>query len=699
MWTELRDELAREVARAIQERFGVTHRPVVEVPPRRELGDFATPAPMQLARTLKRNPRSIAEDLAGALRPPRLVREVKVLGAGYLNLFLDRPAFAAALLALDGPRPAAPGDTGGEGGAGAAPAAVRPGKIIVEHTNINPNKAAHVGHLRNAVLGDVLARCQRRLGYALEVQNYIDDTGVQLADVVVGFLDLRHMGLAEVAAIPEPFDYVCWDLYAEVRRWYDAEGGADAASERRQLVRDTLHQLETGRGERAEMGRLVARRVVRRHLATMRRLDVSYDLLTRESDILALHFFDRAFQRLKDSGAVRHETTGKNAGCWVMPLAHSEEFAGLEDPDKVIVRSDGTVTYVGKDIAYQLWKFGLLGQDFGYRYWQETEVWETCSTSPDGEAVHPAFGGAYRVINVIDTRQSYLQRIVRAGLQALGHAAEAERSVHFAYEMVALSPETARQLGYRQEATADTGEHREPGEDREPETGAVAPAGAAAGVAAVGEAREKALEMSGRKGIGVKADDLMDRLEAKSREEIGKRNRELAGAELDVLAREIAVAALRFFMVKTTTNRVIAFDFDEALNFEGDSGPYLQYSLVRARNIRRRLRAAGQPDEVSAAAVRELAAGHFGEDLWSLILEIAQIGDLVEKAVAALELSLVARQALEIAQRFNTFYHRHPILQESDLAVRAARLATVQIFCRGLENLAELLGIPTPERM
>src|SRR5579864_6640925 len=444
MWTELRDELAREVARAIQERFGVTHRPVVEVPPRRELGDFATPAPMQLARALKRPPRAIAEELAGALRPPRLVREVKVLGAGYLNVFLDRPAFAAALLALD---------TGA-----ARSAAARPGKIIVEHTNINPNKAAHVGHLRNAVLGDVLARCQRSLGYALEVQNYIDDTGVQLADVVVGFLDLRHMGLAEVAAIPEPFDYVCWDLYAEVRRWYDAEGGADAATERRQLLRDTLHQLETGRGERAEMGRLVARRVVSRHLATMRRLGISYDLLTHESDILALHFFDRAFQRLKDSGAVRHETTGKNAGCWVMPLAHSEEFAGLEDPDKVIVRSDGTVTYVGKDIAYQLWKFGLLGQDFGYRYWQEAAAWETCT---EGDGVHPAFGGAERVINVIDTRQSYLQRIVRAGLQALGHAAEAERSVHFAYEMVALSAETARLLGYRQEAPADAGGDRE----------------------------------------------------------------------------------------------------------------------------------------------------------------------------------------------------------------------------------------------
>jgi arginyl-tRNA synthetase len=672
MWTKLRDELVRELGRAIQERFAVSHQPVVEVPPRRELGDLATPAPMQLARILKRSPRAIAEELAAALRPPRLVREVKVLGAGYLNLFLDRPAFAAALLDPGGtpPGPATGPGPGSDGGAAeAAAAAARPGKVIVEHTNINPNKAAHIGHLRNAVLGDVLVHCLKSAGREVEVQNYIDDTGVQLADVVVGFMDMRRASREEVAALPEPFDYLCWDLYSEVRRWYegdgDADGGADAKVERRRLVRDTLHQLETGRGERAEMGRLVARRVVRRHLATMRRLGVSYDLLTRESDILALHFFDRAFQRLKDSGAVRKETAGKNAGCWVMPLQHSEEFAGLEDPDKVIVRSDGTVTYVGKDIAYQLWKFGLLGQDFEYCFWQQEGVWQT---SPQGEAAHPRFGGAHQVINVIDARQSYLQKIVRAGLQALGFAEEAERSVHFAYEMVALSPETARQLGYRPEREE-------------------------------GEAAGKTLEMSGRKGIGVKADDLMDLLEAKSREEIGKRNRELGGSELDGLAREIAVAALRFFMIKATTNRVIAFDFDEALNFEGESGPYLQYSLVRARNIRRRLREAGLPDEMTAGGVQALPASHFGEDLWDLILAVAQIQEVVERAIAALELSLVARQALEIAQRFNTFYHRHPILQESDPAVRAARLATVQIFRRGIESLAELLGIPTPERM
>ena len=428
------------------------------------------------------------------------------------------------------------------------------GKINIEHTNINPNKAAHIGHLRNAVLGDILVRALRALGRDVEVQNYIDDTGVQLADVVVGFVDLRYRTAAEIASLPEPFDYLCWDLYAEVGRWYEGD------PTRQQLRRDTLHQLESGQGERAEIARLVARRIVHRHLKTMARLGIGYDLLTHESDILKLQFFATAFERLKAAGAVRLESEGKNEGCWVMPLRESEEFAGLEDPDKVIVRSDGTVTYVGKDIAYQMWKFGLLGQDFRYRYWMDESLWKT--TSEEGAGDHPRFGGGSRVINVIDARQSYLQKIVRAGLESLGHPEAAASSVHFAYEMVALSTAAARTLGYLAEEAE--------GEE-----------------ARVG----KPLEMSGRKGIGVKADDLLDQLKTKSREEIAKRNRELEHDELELLSTQISTAAMRFLMAKATTTRVIAFDFDEALNFEGESGPYLQYSAVRG-NIQRRLKAA-----------------------------------------------------------------------------------------------------------
>ncbi len=638
MWKELNSQLKQEMTRAIRDRFGVDHDPVLEVPPRRELGDLAFPAALQLARTLKKNPKAIAEELQAEFRLPSSVREIRILGAGYLNLFLDRPALVGTL--LDAP---------------ILSGTPRPEKVIVEHTNINPNKAAHIGHLRNAVLGDVLGRSLRALGYPTEVQNYIDDTGVQVADVVVGFLDLRGSTLAEVAALPEPFDYHCWDLYSEVGRWF----GSDP--ERQALRRATLHELEAGAGPRAEMGRLVARRIVGRHLATMARLGIGYDLLTHESDILALHFFDVAFERLKVSGAVRLEADGKNAGCWVMPLSESDEFAGLEDPDKVIVRSDGTVTYVGKDIAYQLWKFGLLGQDFEYRLWTEQSLWQTCHE--DGVAEHPAFGGADRVINVIDNRQSYLQKIVRAGLQSLGHGEEAQRSVHFAYEMVALSPATARLLGFAVEG------------------------------------EEKALEMSGRKGIGVKADDLIDQLQAKSREEIAARNRDLDPATLDTLAHQIAVAAIRFFMVKATTNRVIAFDFDEALSFEGESGPYLQYSLVRAKNIRRKLIEADLAADVSAEDAAAIPAEAYADDLWDLVLATAQVEEAIERGALGLELSIVARQALELAQKFNQAYHKHPILHEKDETLRTARLAAIQVYQKGLETLADVLGVPMPDKM
>lgn len=632
-----KQELVAGLAAAIRTTFGVDHTPVAEVPPRRALGDLAFPAALHLARTLRRKPREIAEELARAFPPPPGVREIRIEGAGYLNIYFDRPAFAARLLG----EPLIP------------PPAAPPGKVIVEHTNINPNKAAHIGHLRNAVLGDTLVRCLRALGTPVEVQNYIDDTGVQVADVVVGFVDIEGRDVAAVAALPEPFDFHCWDLYSRVGAWYEED------PTRQSLRRATLHQLESGEGERAEMGRLVARRVLARHLATMARLGIGYDLLTHESDILALDFFHLAFEQLKAAGAVRLESAGKNAGCWVMPLEGTPEFAGLEDPDKVIVRSDGTITYVGKDIAYQMWKFGLLGRDFGYRRWEEAGIWQTTTEGVDD---HPPFGGAERVVNVIDARQSYLQKIVRAGLSALGHHEAAGRSVHFAYEMVSLSTATARLLGF---ATDDG----------------------------------RTLEMSGRKGIGVKADDLLDRLEEKAREEIASRNRELAGDELAALARQISTAALRFFMVKATTTRVLAFDFDEALSFEGDSGPYLQYSLVRARNIGRKLAAAGLEAEVAAGALAATDAGLWSDDLWELVHAVARTGEAVEKAAATLELSLVARHALDLAQAFHALYHHHPVLHEDNPDLRRVRLATFQIFARGLRAATELLGVPEPARM
>jgi arginyl-tRNA synthetase len=691
MLRALESAIVAEIRRVISERFGLEQSPVLETPPRRELGDLAAPTALHLARELRRKPREIAADIAAGLVLPPTVERVTIEGAGYLNFHLRRSGVAAAALRaplvdrLEGALP----------------------KTIVEHTNINPNKAAHVGHLRNAILGDTLIAALRALGYPVEVQNYIDDTGVQLADVVVGLADLRGLTMQEVEGLPEPFDYYCWDLYSEVGRWFEEDPS------RQILRRETLHALEAGEGERALLGRLVARRVVRRHLATMRRLGVGYDLLTRESEILRLQFFARAFERLRESGALRLEATGKNAGCWVMPLADTAEFEGLEEPDKVVVRSDGSVTYVGKDIAYQLWKFGLLGRDFEYRWWDEEGVWETApstggpartgpgagATGADA-AAPPAFGHGGRVVNVIDARQSYLQKIVAAGLEALGHTEEARRSVHFAYEMVALSPAAARQLGL--------GAGEEEADDVDG-SGATGGAGGRAAARTTGAAAEaaggtaapagRATLMSGRKGIGVKADDLLDRLEAKARDGIAERNRELDPTELARLARQIATAALRFLMVKATTTRVIAFDFDEALNFEGETGPYLQYSLVREANIRRKLEAAGLATSITPTEVAALPAELWSDDLWDLVLSVAQIEETVRRSADTLELSLLARHALDLARKFHAVYHRHPILHEDDPALRQVRLATNAIFRRGLESLMSILGIPVPERM
>ncbi len=664
MFQHHKTQFSEAIRLAIHAAFDLEHDPVIETPPRRELGDLACPSALHLAKTLRKRPRDIAAEICEKLELPIGCLRVSIEGAGYINVFFDRPAYVAQLMELPDPL------SDGMLAPGTASAA---GKVIIEHTNINPNKAAHIGHLRNAVLGDTLARCHRALGRETEVQNYIDDTGVQVADVVVGFIDLNASSLEDVRTAPEPFDYLCWDLYSRAGRWFEEDKA------RLELRRSTLHELESGEGERAEMGRLVAHRIVTRHLLTMARLGVDYDVLTRESEILRLDFFARAFDRLKETSAVRFEDSGKNEGCWVMPLSQSAEFEGLEDPDKVIVRSDGTITYVGKDIAYQMWKFGVLGLDFEYRPWQgfsqehSPDLWETAASTPLQEAAVSQlgtnsdldFGAGELVINVIDARQSYLQKIVRAGLESLGYQSQADRSVHFAYEMVSLSENTARDLGFL-------------GQDDE---------------------QGKSLEMSGRKGIGVKADDLLDQLEAKASAEIAERNPGFGDEAREVLARDISVAALRYFMIKATTTRVIAFDLDQAMSFEGDSGPYLQYSLVRVKNIRRRLAAESLEVPVTADVIADSDPELWSDDLWDLVLLGSQIGEVTHRAAHTLELSGLARTAADLAQRFHALYHRHPILREENAELRSVRLGAMICFERSLSRLCDLMGLPIPEQM
>jgi arginyl-tRNA synthetase len=613
-------------------------RVILQAPPKLSMGDLATPLCLELARVLKRKPREIAESIAKGLKLPTFVQSVSVEGAGYLNFRFDRGAFTAAHIrnVLVNAHPA------GE-------------RVIVEHTNINPNKAAHIGHLRNAVLGDTFVRCLKWLGDHVETQNYIDDTGVQVADVVVGFED---EGIS-LDRVNEPkFDYFCWDVYARV-------AANPQLAERR---RETLHKIEHGEGQTAERARVIARAIVQRHIATMLRLDICYDLLPKESDIIALHFWNRAFELLESSGAVVYETEGKHKGCWVMKLAESAEFEGMDEPDKILVRSNGTVTYTGKDIAYQLWKFGLLDRTFSYRRFPAPyTLWET-THDPESDPSAPRFGGAQRVVNVIDVRQAYLQKVVKEGLRLLGHAREAENSIHFSYEMVALTPATAKTLGIE---VSDE------------------------------DSKKAYIEMSGRKGLGVKADDLMDALEQKAVEAVkANASDAFSDDEAAALGRQIAVGALRYFMLKYGRNKVIAFDFAEALTFEGDSGPYLQYSTVRVQNIFRKMEERGVDPLLDDRALDRLTLQEgITDEMWELVKRSAELPAAIRRAVDALELSIITHDLLELAQRFNSFYHKYPILNEKDDDERQRRAVCAEVFRKTMVAALDLLGIPVPARM
>jgi arginyl-tRNA synthetase len=636
----------------------------LEYPPTRELGDLATPVAFELARTLRKAPRLIAKEIADALGPVPGISRVEAAPNGYLNIYLDRAAFFKTQLA----------GGGGAGGVQLEPegtTATVAGKTIIEHTAINPNKAAHIGHIRNSALGDTLVRVQKFRGLPVEVQNYIDDTGVQVADVVVGFRELEHQDLAAVRAIADStrFDYHCWDLYARVTQWYDQD------KERLKIRAATLHDIEHGSTDAAAMAQFIATRIVACHLKTMARLNIDYDLLTWEGHILRLQFWSTAFEILKAKGAVYLQTEGKLAGCWVMKIEDDQDLSEDEEREKVIVRSNGTVTYVGKDIAYQFWKFGLLGRDFFYRPFGtrltgET-LWTTSSESTEGTP--PAFGGAASTYNVIDVRQSYLQKLLKQALRTLGYVQQSEHATHFSYEMVALSPATARALGYVAEGEPDD--------------------------------KRGFVDVSGRKGQGVKADDLLDTMISRAEAEVSKRNPEFTATEHHRIAEMIAVAAVRYFMVKYSRTKMIAFDIDEALTFEGESGPYLQYAVVRAQNIFAKLRDRDGLDE--AAVFAQLETGPAGElngeggshDLWALMLEASRLDEIVEQVVRTLEFSVLAKYAFGLAQLFNGFYHRYPILNEERREARLWRAAGVAYARAQLTQALDLMGIAVPPRM
>jgi len=677
VYKTIEDRLRTALRRHIHERYKTDVPIVIGRPPKISMGEAASPVCFELAKRLKKPPRALAQEIANGLKPIPGVARVEVAGGGYLNAYFDRAAFFRAACEELG-RKAAPTPPDGP-------------KVVVEHTGVNPNKAAHIGHLRNAVLGDTFARLLRYSGRCVEVQNYIDNTGVQVADVVLGFLRLESKTPEEVRALAEAprFDYLCWDLYTRITLWL-AEDKA-----RLELRAQTLKEIEEGHGKAARMAEIVSTAVVQRHLQTFDRLGIDYDLLTRESDILRLEFWDTAFEMLKQKGAIQYATSGVNAGCWVMQLPSDQQSGGGSESKeetaeeeaaelaeaKIIVRSNGTVTYVGKDIAYHLWKFGLLGRDFYYRPFHThpdgREAWTTASDAPsalNAPPNAPTFGHAQEVHNVIDARQAYPQQVVAAGLRALGYAEQADRLKHFSYNVVALTPRCAQELGYEI-----------PAED----------------------AKKPYVEVSGRKGQGVKADDLLDQLETSARKEVDARHADAPEAERAAIARAIAIGALRYFLLRFTRSTVIAFDFKDALSFEGETGPYAQYAVVRVKGIARkgedRLREADAENarriERGELDVARFLAASSGDDLWELAVLAGSLDARVDAAVAAQEPAFLARYAFELAQAFNAFYHKHHILSEEDAEKRAFLMRLTGLVKDQLVEALELLGIKAPEKM
>ncbi len=672
---ELQNTIKATLREAACESFEIDFEQIAaEVPPRTELGDLAFPIAFELAKQIKqrtgekRAPRAIADVLKSRLETIEFIERVEVAGAGYLNVFFDRAKLLDRLTAV------APIQTD-------STLNVDGRKLMVEHTSINPNKAAHIGHVRNSVIGDTFVNILEAAGNRVEVQNYIDNTGVQVADVVVGFMYIQNLTLDDIKALDrslsadQSFDYYCWDLYTRVGLFYrDGRADGEQNPEKLKLRAEVLHAIEEGNNSTAELADYVATRNVEQILDTMERLGIRYDLLARESEILHLHFWERAFQLMKERGVIHFSSEGRTKGCWVMPF---ESHTGTDEheSDKIIVRSNGTVTYTGKDIAYQLWKLGKLGLDFNYKpfrsYPDGHATWIT-SAEPNAETQpevpRPDFGGGAIVYNVIDSRQSYPQEIVRKGVAAVVPELGEEASVHLSYEMVALSPAACEELGIELSE-----------EDR----------------------KRPYIEMSGRKGLGVKADDLISRLETDALAEVATRHPDLSEADQRATAHAIAVGALRYFLLKFTRNSVIAFDFKEALSFEGETGPYCQYAAVRANSIFRKLgtRTANDGVPLTSDDVSKVFEGDTGDEIWSLLTLAARLEEANLQAAASAEPAVLAKFTFNLAKGFNLFYHRHRIIAEEDETKRAVLISIADYTRTQLTAALATLGISVPERM
>lgn len=597
----------------------------IEQPANMAHGDYSANIAMQLAKTLRKAPLEIAGFIGEQLRQDesfcRLVKEIEVVPPGFINFRLNWSQWAQMK------------DKGG-----AAPSSSGE-KVVIEHTSINPNKSAHIGHLRNSCIGDTLVRLFRKNGYEVEVHNYIDDLGNQLADTVVGLL---HLPLNREHS---RFGDYCWDVYSSVNKAYQEQ--PELANKRTEV----LHALEEGHQNLSWIGFLTAERIVREQLEEMKQFGIGYDLLVWESQIVRGGFWDSAFELLNKTPLFHYETGGKLAGCWVLKPKNNTEAAAAEDDaqedhsaDKVLVRSNGILTYTAKDIAYHMWKFGLLNNDFVYKRFTE-EVWTT-----DTAGAHMPFGRAGKVINVIDYRQQYPQAMVKQALEVLGYEEQAEKLHHVSYGVVSLSPSAAAELGL------DISDGK------------------------------ASYAMSGRQGIGIKITELLDRVE-----QVIEESR--PGKE-GLSSREIAAASIRYYLLRFALQTEVVFDLKQATEISGNTGVYLLYAYARSVSVLNKAQEAG----ISAdrEALPNLDRLHPAE--LALLRQIAAWPDTLSAAANELSPSLLCNYAYELASLFSNFYGACPILK-AEKEEMELRVWLTGLFRDTLGEALSVLGLPAPERM
>ncbi len=575
------------------------------------------------ARRIGADPMEYATRITQSMRVPEdsAVARVEAAQPGYINFHPDWKRFAHQVVTevVDDPESYFRSDA-------------VPREVVVEHTSVNPNKALHIGHARNVCIGDTIARLMRMAGARVLVINYVDDSGAQMAELLVGF---RLLNYPLEPRYGMRFDEYCGDVvYVEVNR------RAEVDPEVERMRREVARRIEERGSDEFEEARRVALAVLRDQLRTTSRLGASYDLLVRESDVVATGLWTETFGRLREAGLARIVTDGPKKGCWVIDLSSHPVLS--KEGDEVIVKSDGATTYVARDIAFAMWKMGASSTRLRFRSLELDGRRVTISDS-EGEDLGPS--RPELAVTVVDSRQKRPQEVVRYALERLG--VTTGRYVHYSYEPVALSRRSAELLGVRAEGDV--------------------------------------VHMSGRRGLYFKAEEVLEKLGSVAERETRSRRPEWDDRRVSEVAEALAVGAFRYGMLRIESDRQIVFDLEESLRLEGDTGPYLQYSVVRARKILQKAGEAGMgPSPVPPGELTEHEA--------QLVREVAVTPLVIEDVVRTLYVRSLVTHARSLAMRFNEFYERCPVIGSGEW--EGFRLSLVAAYERIETGMLDLLGIP-----